>query len=217
MSRHRLHGFTLIEVLVALALMAMIATILIASLEIGGHTWQRVIRATTRSEEIAQTQYLLRHQLGALYPYQRSTETEAPRFLVSDGHQVEFSSSAPLARSDGIWRYQLLVTKIGTLTLRSRRDRNGRADPRAAEWADEILLVAVDQLSLQFWQKSPDEAGHWVDQWTDSNTVPALIRVEVIFAARDPRRWPPLYIGPRVDTDAQCVFDVVSRRCRSSA
>ena len=41
-------GFTLIEVLVALALMALIATMLIASLELGGHSWQRVTRLATR-------------------------------------------------------------------------------------------------------------------------------------------------------------------------
>jgi hypothetical protein len=39
----------------------------------------------------------------------------------------------------------------------------------------------------------------------------------VAFGSNDKRRWPPLYIEPRVDTPASCVFDVVSRRCRSGA
>jgi general secretion pathway protein J len=209
----------LIEVLVALALMAMIATILIASLQIGGHTWQRVTRATTQIEDIAQAQSILRRQLSTLYLYQSSTrETAALRSLVSDGHQLEFSSLAPLARADGIWRYQVsLVNSTGTLTIRSRQDRNRGSEPAPLDWSEETLLKSVADLTIQFWLQPDDAPGRWVDQWADSNALPRLIRVEIAFAPSDPRRWPPLYVEPRVDTSALCVFDVVSRHCRGGA
>jgi hypothetical protein len=70
-------------------------------------------------------------------------------------------------------------------------------------------------MTVQFWLK-PDEApGRWVDRWNDATQVPRLIRIDVIFAPNDSRRWPSLYVEPRVNTPADCVFDVVSRRCRS--
>jgi general secretion pathway protein J len=215
----RSRGFTLIEVLVALALMAMIATILIASLQIGGHTWQRVARATTQIEDIAQAQSILRRQLSTLYLHQSSTrETSALRSLVSDGHQLEYSSLAPLARAAGIWRYQVsLATSTGTLTIRSRHVRNGGTEPALLDWSEETLLKSVATLTIQFWLQPEDAPARWVDQWVDSNALPRLIRVEVTFAHNDPRRWPPFYVEPRVDTSALCVFDVVSRRCRGGA
>jgi general secretion pathway protein J len=214
----RSRGFTLIEVLVALALMAMIATILIVSLQIGGHTWKRVTRATTQLEDIAQAQSILRHQLSALYLYQNSPgETSRIPSLVSDGHQLEFSSLAPLARADGIWRYQIsLANSTGTLIIRSRHDRNGGIEPAPLDWSEEDLLKSVANLTIQFWLKPEGAPGRWVDQWVESNALPRLIRVEVAFAPNDPRRWPPLYVEPRVDTSALCVFDVVSRHCRGA-
>jgi general secretion pathway protein J len=215
----RSRGFTLIEVLVALALMAMIATILIASLQIGGHTWQRVTRVTTQIEDIAQTQSILRQQLSTLYLYQSSaSERSATPSLVSDGHRLEFSSLAPLAQADGIWRYQIaLIGSSGTLVIRSRHDRNGSTVPAPLDWSQETLLKSVVNFTIQFWLKPEDAPGRWVDQWVDSNALPRLIRVDIAFAPSDPRRWPPLYVEPRVDTSALCVFDVVSRHCRGGA
>jgi general secretion pathway protein J len=217
-SRHS-KGFTLIEILVALALMAMIATILIASLEIGGHTWQRVTRATDRIDEITLAQTILRDQLSAIYPDQRRRSgTEAGGFLSSDGSQIEFLGSAPLAQSDGIWRYHLqLEQPSGTLTLRSRRDLRYLSAGGNSDWSEEPLVRSVASVTIHFLRESGESAAQWMDQWNDPHAVPRLIRVEVTFAPSDSRRWPPLYVAPLVDTDANCIFDVVSRSCRSGA
>jgi general secretion pathway protein J len=212
-------GFTLIEVLVALALMAMIATILLSSLQIAGHTWQRVMGSTANTEDIAQAQELLRQNLSSLYPYQRmATEVSRPPFLVSDGTSLEFSGSAPQSLTDGMLRYQIAVSpNTAALELRSRRDRNGLSDPSASQWTTEPFLSHVATLDVQFWLKPDDLPGRWIDHWVDATEIPRLIRIEVGFPPGDHRRWPTLYIEPRVDTPANCVFDVVSRRCRSDS
>ena len=212
-------GFTLIEILVALALMAMISTILISSLEIGGHTWQRVTRATDRIDEITLAQSILREQLSAIYPDQRRrSEIGVGGFLLSDGFQIEFLGSAPLAQSDGIWRYRLrLDQSSGTLTLGSRRELLYPSNRQDSEWPEEPLVRSVASVTIHFLRESRESAAQWVSQWNDPHTVPRLIRVDVTFAPSDSRRWPPLYVAPLVDTDANCIFDVVSRGCRSGA
>jgi len=214
----KIRGFTLIEILVALALMALIATILIASLQIGGHSWQRVTHATDRTDEIMLAQSVLRQQLSAIYPDQRAGSWEGQGFLSSDGRQIEFLGSAPLAQSDGIWRYQLaLLPTAGTLVLRTRRDT--RNSPSSADyvWSEEPLLRSVAGVSMRFLRESAESPPVWVDQWNDRRIIPRLIRVDVTFPPSDSRRWPPLYVAPSVDTDANCLFDVVSRSCRSGA
>jgi general secretion pathway protein J len=212
-SVHR--GFTLIEMLVALALMGMIAIILITSLQLGGHTWQRVVRAAASTEDIAQAQEILRLRLSALYPDNGTAgDSTAPAFLASNGTSLEFSGEAPEATADGILRFAIGVSASSrALEIRSWSDQQGfgPSDTRA-----EALLPRVASLAVQFWSKPEAAPGRWVDRW-DSNKLPQLIRIEVTFGANDKRRWPPLYIEPRVDTPASCVFDVVSRRCRSGA
>ena len=218
-ARPVLHrGFTLIEMLVALALMGMIAIILITSLQLGGHTWQRVMRGTSSTDDIAQTQEILRLRLSALYPDDGIARDFNHRaFLMSDGVSLEFSGAAPEASADGILRYQIAVSATsGALEIRSWPDRQGGGLDNLADSSAEALLPHVASMAVQFWLKPETGPGRWVDRW-DSNKLPQLIRIDVAFGANDKRRWPPLYIEPRVDTPANCVFDVVSRRCRSGA
>jgi general secretion pathway protein J len=214
-AHHR--GFTLMEMLVSLALMGMIAVILITSLQIGGHTWQRVMRATSSTEDIAQAQEILRLRLSTLYPDDRAAgNISQPAFLISNGASLEFSGAAPEATADGISRYEIGVSaRSSALEIRSLSDHNDHVgSPRDSR--AESLLPHVASMGVQFWLKSEATQGRWVDRW-DAKTLPRLIRIDVVFGANDRRRWPPLYIEPRVDTPASCVFDVVSRRCRSGA
>jgi general secretion pathway protein J len=216
----RTRGFTLIEVLVSLSLMSLIGTVMIASLELGGHTWRRVTRAATATDDIMRAQDFLRERLSTVYPYTRAeTSTAPPGFLVSTGDGLEFSGFAPEAMDDGILRYQLSrsSTEPGALEVRFRRDRGGSPESVAPGWTSERLLAHVTALSVQFLEGKPDSAGHWMDHWNDATQLPRLIRIDVSFESDDPRRWPPLYIEPRVDTNANCIFDVVSRHCRGGA
>jgi general secretion pathway protein J len=209
-------GFTLIEVLVALALMAMIATILIVSLQIGGHTWQRVTRSTTHSDDIARAQAFLREHLSALYPAERQDSSgERPAFLLSDGRSVEFTSYAPYSAAAGMLRYRILVAaRSGLLEVESRVDTFGSSDFVGTDWAAEGLVSHVSSFAIHFWAQPPDEPGQWVDQWTDTAHIPPLVKIDVGFPPGDNRRWPSLYIAPRVDTPVTCEFDLVSRQCR---
>jgi general secretion pathway protein J len=210
-------GFTLIEVLVALALMGMIAIILITSLQIGGHTWQRVMRVTSGTEDIAQAQEILRLRLSSLYPDDRPAGAIShPAFLISNGTSLEFSGAAPEATAGGILRYQIAVSATsGALEIRSWPDKDSFSD-QPGDAKPEALLPHVASMAIQFLLKPETGPSRWVERW-DSKKIPQLIRIDLAFAPNDKRRWPPLYIEPRVDTTASCVFDVVSRRCRSGA
>jgi general secretion pathway protein J len=214
-EHHR--GFTLIEILVALALMGMIAVILITSLQIGGHTWQRVMRGASNTDDIAQAQEILRLRLSSLYPDDRGAGgISQPAFLITNGTSLEFSGPAPDATADGILRYRITVSAAsGALEIRAWPDREGRSDNQVDSSAEALLPHAVS-MTVQFFLRPETGPGRWVDRW-DSKKMPQLIRIDVAFAANDKRRWPPLYIEPRVDTPANCAFDVVSRRCRSGA
>jgi general secretion pathway protein J len=201
--------------LVALALMGLIAVILITSLQIGGHTWQRVLRAASSTEDIAQAQETLRFRLSSLYPDDRA-DVGRSGFLSSNGASLEFSGAAPDSTADGILRYQIAVSaSSGALEVRSWPDQD-HVEALSNDSKPEALLSNVASMAVQFWLKADETPGRWVDRW-DSKQVPRLIRIDVAFGENDQRRWPPLYIEPRVDTPASCVFDVVSRRCRSGA
>jgi prepilin-type N-terminal cleavage/methylation domain-containing protein len=214
----RAGGFTLIEVLVALALMSLIGTILIESLRMGGRAWQRVTREAANIDEVSRAQEFLRQRLGAVYPPQPATDISASsESFVGENETLEFSSAPPGDSDEALMRYRLGLSASdpGTVEIRYRSERNAMASELAAAWSSEPLLAHTSSLSIQFWEDSAGSPGRWVDRWANTAKLPRLIRIDVQFAANDSRRWPPLYVEPRIDTRANCEFDVVGRRCRT--
>lgn len=212
-------GFTLIEVLVALALMALIATMLIASLELGGHSWQRVTRLATNSMEIATSQNFLRARLEAIYPARNplSGNTDLT-FVATDGRTLEFTAESSAFASNGMVRYQIINRDSTRPSLEVRwqeaMDSPDTVSTRA--WTIEPLIHRIAAFSVDFWEPATTNGpGRWVSKWNISATPPPLIRIDVRFPPGDARRWPPLYIEPRVNASSDCEFDFVSRRCRS--
>jgi prepilin-type N-terminal cleavage/methylation domain-containing protein len=160
-QRRRACGFTLIEVLVSVALMALIATILVASLQLGGHAWQRVTRLASNTEDIAQAQAFLRERLGTLYPNGTGADALAvPGSLVSDGSNLEFSGFAPAATPGAMLRYQIAVRgERAALSVRARPEPHGTADSLSSDWSEETLVRGVASLAVQFWQESAGSPG----------------------------------------------------------
>jgi len=216
-SLSRVQGFTLIEVLVALALMSLIGTILIESLRVGGHTWQHVSHQAANVDEISRAQQFLRQRLQAVYPPRPALGiTALPSSFVGESSTLEFSSAAADQTGAAV-RYWLGLSGSGSADVEIRyqqeRARSARSD--TADGSSEPLLTQATGLSIQYWEDSAGSVGHWVDRWESGTKLPRLIRIDVHFSDTDPRRWPPLYVEPRIDTRASCVFDVVSRRCRT--
>lgn len=217
LARRGQNGFALIEVLVTLALMSLIGAILIESLRVGSHAWQRATRESANVDEIARTQSFLRQRLGTIYPPDPSTVSGTRRQpFVGEGDALEFSSDAPGYPPGGLALYHLGLSSSqpSDLEIRYRLEHSAESAVQISEWTRERLLARASGLTIQFWEEAPGSAGHWVNHWADPTRLPALIRIDVRFADTDARRWPPLYVEPRIDTRANCVFDVVSRRCR---
>lgn len=213
-------GFTLIEVLVALALMSLLVTVLIASLRVGGHTWRYVTREAASVDEITRAQEFLRQRLGTISPLRSGSSggMSPSGFFVGESDRLEFSSTASTYSNDGPVRYQLgsSASEPENIEVRYHPDRTAATDPEISGWSSEPLVVHTTGLAIQFWDSSAGSSGRWVDHWIDQTRLPLLIRIDVRFADTDPRRWPPLYVEPRLDTSTSCVFDVVSRRCRDA-
>jgi hypothetical protein len=199
--------------------MSLIATILIMSLLVAGHTWQRVTAAAAFTEDVTRTQEFLRERLATLEPDDPEQAFGAPApFLVSNANVLEFSSPPPSAIPSGIVRYQIALSDLdpGSLEVRFRPERSDPTGSSLSDWSTERLLTHVAGFSVQFLEKQPGSAARWINERSGSTQLPLLIRIDVTFPANDRRRWPSLYIEPRVDTRSSCTFDVVGQRCRSA-
>ena len=158
-----LRGFTLLEMLVTLALMAMISALLWQALQ----QVLRVERLLQRSGVDGQLQVVRREWLRGVLEASLVERTGAPRQLQGDGLQFTVASSEAL-NLPGLATGQLLL-RIDT----DVRTGNQRLLVSPAPSADGFGRLATDAAPIEMlsWQGPPavirylDARGEWLDQW----------------------------------------------------
>ncbi len=191
-------GFTLVELLVATTLLALLAVVLFGGLRFGARAWEAGDESLERTGDIEAVQELLRRTLvDAAVPDLLESGEQAALAGASD--RVGFFAPLPRhAEIGGLGRYALALDESGQLLLawEPRRPERRLDAPLVVKPA--TLLPGVRALSIAYYgSPAPGEAPVWRDRWS-SRALPLLVRIDLAFAEPDPRRWPELIVAPRL-------------------
>ena len=88
-------GFTLIEVIVAMVVLAMIMTTAFGALRLGDRSWEAGMQRAGESEQLRTTVTLLRRQLNQILPMVWSVDNERRIAFNGDRTRVQFIAPAP--------------------------------------------------------------------------------------------------------------------------
>lgn len=222
-------GMTLIEAMVALALIALLSVGLLAAFRLGSRTYRQVTRVDSGSWNVVVAQRFLRHILSAAYPFEPAADSSA-RGINGSSDRLELTGPMPeAAGSMGHYRYVVTLRSradgLYDLLVRSRLDRNGPAPSvgsSTAEAPPDVLLTRIKSVQWAYLtapvsddSRAPTQP-QWLDSWNGAKP-PLLVRLRVAFPRGDTRAWPELIVQPRITDDAQCEFDVVSQACREAS
>jgi general secretion pathway protein J len=192
-------GFTLMELLVALTLLALLMTALLGGLRLGARVWEASGDRLEDNDRLAAVRGFLRRRLEDAAPVAEADTAARPLFL-GEASSLRLASSMPASLGQGLFLLEL--------ALRPQADGGGsdlvlrwRPWPEAAESVGErALLDDVAGLTLAYFARAEDEPeGRWLDVWQEQRLLPELVRIDVRFPASDPRRWQPLIVSPRID------------------
>ncbi len=197
-------GFTLVELLVAMTLLAFLSITLFGGLRFGARSWEAVVDSSAERDHIASTQTFLRDRLGQLTLPGPAGLRQSDDDWRIDGEpdRVEFIAPWLSALSlGGLYRFTLWHEDTGDGRLMLRWQPAG-ADPDALEELGDlagqrVLLDGVAEFSLSYYGAADEDAEpEWLDQWESPGAPPRLVRVELAFA--DARRvWPGFVVAPK--------------------
>ena len=210
-------GFTLVELLVGLALFSLLATLLFVNVRFGIKAWQLGSARAEQFEHDLIAQDLLRRLIGNAYPMLVLDGATQRLDFEGDKEAVTFLGDAPVVTNGGgRFRYKVLVER-----------RQDRADlvmsaapelpnPQGAGLARRtVLLSDIDRAEFSYFgDGEAEQALQWQDSWRQRVNMPRLMRIRVAFRSADARTWPDLLIAPRISADVGCVYDPMTRRCR---
>ena len=212
MSRSGEDGFTLVEMLVSLTLLAIAGLLLAEGFVSGRGVWARVEAHTVAGQDVSAAQGLLRARIEQLHPATRYVGSAPVVDVEGAADRLDFLSTPVGSAGLGeVRRQHLELTPRGALQLSATA-----LQPTSAQTSDDdVLLRHVTGLQLSYFGAAPpDGARVWRSVWTQAGTPPELVRVRVGFAPGDRRTWPELIVRPGATVDSQCVLDPSNGGCR---
>lgn len=189
-------GFTLVEMIVALAIFSMISVAVVAAMRILGNTSTALEKVTARVEEIRAVSEFLRGSIGSAMPVVRigefadgaATQTRYGTYFRGDAQQLQWVAPM-LAGANMGGAFVIYLAKVeDRLELRWHPYQKHLASIRPAEVRSRVLLEGVEDFEVGYLPRYQSE---WLSQWPGDMSTPAAVRLTVRAADR---YWPELVI-----------------------
>lgn len=205
-------GYSLVELLVVVALLGLIAIGVSGGLTFGARVWERTEREVSSAELVGGGHQVLHALLSGAYP-RLTGEAGQERTIAFEGTRERMSlltaASAQLGAS-GIAKVTLSVERDGgALSLKLK------LEPDVAGLRAQEATLVRDAQAIEFsYGEATGEAVNWGDAWQSRTKLPQLIRIRV--RSSDGRAtWPELIVHPKLARPVGCIFDPVSFECRN--
>ena len=223
MSVSRIRGFTLVELLIAISLLALMSSVLFGALNLSGRSWDAGEAKAESTANMRLASDYLRTQLTTQHPQRMRKQLEFPLLFAGERDEVRYAAALPgRVGLGGIWYYRVVVAPVAdkdTKALVLERvipDLEGTAMPSFADVERSVLVDDVKSLKFSYFGRdadaSPDMTPTWRDRWDNPQLLPQLIRMEVVPGKGQP--WPAVVIAPRSAPEAGCRgWDTIRQKC----
>ena len=214
-------GFTLIELTIALVLMAGMAAVLFGSLSLAARSWDGGEAKVQQVGDMRATQIYLRAQLSAQYPQRLWKVVELPLMFAGESDEIRYAAVLPTRVAEGgAYYFRLAVVRTGEKSQlvqeRMIPDLSALQEPEFHDAERSVLADGIAEIRIAYFGRdagaSEADAPSWRDRWEDRQRLPLLLRLDVrpIHGAV----WPTLVVEPRRALEAGCpIFDAAQGRC----
>lgn len=202
MVKVREAGFTLVELLVTLALMSFIAVTLTATFQMT----RRAVRTINESNEraaVATIQAFVIESLKQMFPVLQDTNG-LHRGVYFTGREQAIAFVSNYAGGG-------TIGGLHAVLLEQRPPQNGLSNKSSlilqvkvwrplpdgkSEVYERILLENINSFGVQYFD---GDRSIWHQQWPYPNRLPDLLKLSVEFPKGDIRQWPVTVVSPRIE------------------
>jgi general secretion pathway protein J len=208
MTRNPEAGFTLVELLVSITLMAFLSVLLFGGLHFGTRVWEKATLADTFGNKVLIAQASIASSIAQAYPF-FVLVSPTQRYVQFDGEAQSMTFFTPAERG-GLDVVTVGRDPNGSLVMNSRPEL---ATQPAAQITHHVLLSGVKSFSAAYFGAMAKGAPQqWYPVWHNARTLPDLIRLRAELDGKS-AKWPDLVVAPRISADQACVYDQLTKYC----
>lgn len=214
-------GFTLLEMLVGLALIGLMSLALFSALRFGTHSWERAESKSMQVVDLAVVESVLRREMGQAFPLRVGLANENKIAFEGDASSVRFFAPLPAHFSPGglnriELRYQAgdgAEQGAGVLVLRHAPQDGLETDlPDGEDTKVSKLLQGVDKFSIAYFgRESETTEPSWRDSWSQGARLPQLVRITLSLKGANSIR--EFLVPLRLGEEAGCYQASYQRAC----
>jgi general secretion pathway protein J len=185
-------GFTLLETLVALVMLGFLLVGLTHGVRTGLALWNAQSRRIGEAADLDAAERTLRNLLSGIATAPSVGAASGSATFDGSADHLAFVGDLPNGLGTTGLANIVLALQGGRLVLSWTPHRHEISSAPPPKPVETELVGRVVRLELAYWgSPSPDQPAAWQRQWQGPQ-LPDLIRVRLLFAEGDKRRWPEL-------------------------
>ena len=190
--RRRERGFTLLEMLISIGLLALITVILGGAMRIGFRAIDAGEQRMEALERFRNSFGILTAQLQSAVPLTYEEEGEKRYYLKGDGKSLRFATNRSIWGEDRgcvVVSYRLEAADRGRLALHASERPAGMEETQDVRLFDDLKSLSFSY----FAREAAEEKGEWTEEWSDDSRYPEQVKVRFDRGGGETEMIAPLY------------------------
>ncbi len=177
-------GFTLLELMISIAIVGIMVSILVAVLRLGFRSIEAGEKKIESLERVRASVNLIDAQIQSEIPLTHEENGENKYYFIGQPALLEFSTNHSIWGGETgyvVVSYRVVEESQGKRTLWASENGVGQENKKEIK-----LLDLFDEMYFEYFYQDPiKEEGKWVDEWTEAAFLPNKIRLHLIKDRKD--------------------------------
>ena len=199
-------GFTLLEMLISLTLLALTFALTLAGLRTVTSRWSDQIGRLEAQDMFLRARDLLQRDVAAMQRIRWMGNRKEALVFVGEPNRLRLVSlTPPFPTKQGLYFLSYFQSSTGGALLRSRYRFHPEVERSQTISPEDSVPVIEGRFAYRFsYAEDKDGVWTWFSTWPYTEVLPDLIRLEVLAGASGRHLIAPIVVRPRIDTEPDC-------------